>query len=237
MMVHGIGMIKKAGLALGLSMLAVTSMIGAAQAQWYGYRQGFFSPPPPLPVEPDEMSPHELTHAVRSQGFRRPSRPVYHDEVAVLNAIHPNGQPVRVTLDVYSGQIVNLTPLAQRPVPRSRPVIRETLQQRDVEPRRPKTRTVERSPEMRPPARRETPSVERKEGERKNGATPNAATPAQPTIVRRAPMLPPQDTKAPNNGTSTAAGAGSNVGAGTRAAPRQIEITPPARSDAPTPPI
>jgi hypothetical protein len=232
MMVQGMGMIKKAGLALGLTMLAATSLPSAAEAQWYGYRQGFFPPPPPLPVEPDEMSPRELTHAVRSQGFRRPSRPVYYDEVAVLNAIHPDGRPMRVTLDVYSGQIVNLTPLAQRsvaerPISRPRPVIRETLQQRDIEPRSPKTRTVERSPDMRPPARREPPSTERKTG----------ATPAQPTIVRRAPMLPPQETKAPNSGTSTAAGAGSNVGAGTRATPRQIEIVPPARSDAPTPPI
>jgi hypothetical protein len=236
-MVQGMGMIKKAGLALGLAMVAITSVTVAAEAQWYGYRQGFFPPPPPLPVEPDEMSPRELTHAAREQGFRRPSRPIYRDEVAVLHAIHPNGQPVRVTLDVYSGQVVNVTPLAQRPVAerpvqRSRPVFRETLQQRDVEPRRPKTRTVERSPDMRPPARRETTSPDRKEIERKT-----TATPAQPTIVRRAPMLPPQETKAPNNGTSTAAGAGSNVGAGTRSAPRQIEIAPPAKSDAPTPPI
>jgi hypothetical protein len=228
-MARGVGMIRKAGLSLGLALITVTSLTSVADAQWYGYRHGFFPPLPPqtFPVEPDEMSPRELTHAARAQGFRRPSRPIYHDDFAVLNAIHPNGQPVRVTLDIYSGRIINLVPLAQRPVARSRPVIRETLQEREVEPRRPKTRTVERSPDMRPPVSREKPSAERNQG----------ATPEKPTIVRRTPMLPPAETKAPNKDTSTAAGAGSNVETGTRAAPRRIEITPSDKSDVPTPPI
>jgi hypothetical protein len=231
------GIFRKAvvgGLALGFGLLASSvSMTSPVQAQWYGYRHHYFVPQQPPVIDMVEMSPRDLSHAVRSQGFNRPSRPIYQDEVAVLTAVHPNGQPVRITIDIYSGQILNLAPVANRKVARVRPEARQVS--RDDEPLKRSPRIVERSPELRPPARR-APEAER-----------GMATPEKPTIVRRAPMLPAQSGKPPlaeKPDTSPekpmigqAASNLDSVGSGTRSVPRRIEIAPPTPSDAPSPPI
>jgi hypothetical protein len=228
-MSQGTGFFRKAAL-LGLGVTAgVSTHAGQAQAQWYGFRhQQYYAPPV---VEPDEMTPRELAHAVRSQGFNQPSRPVYHDEVAVVTAVDRGGQRVRLTLDVFSGQIVNLSPLG--PVPRVMPrVERHQAEIPRERPDRERPRIVQRAPDQGAAIRGSVP----------NQDTRARATPENPTIVRRAPLLPPQpgtldkqgagakpDPAKPNQ---TQAGPSPAVGVGTKAAPRRIDLAPSAAPSA-----
>jgi hypothetical protein len=221
---------------LGLGGAAVLAP-GAAHAQWYGHRAPIFTPHQLAPID-DELSPRELVQAAREQGFNRLSLPVYRDDYAILNAVAPNGQAVRITLDVYSGQIVNLSPLARRQVAKVRPERHQEV----LAKKRPQT--VERAPDIRPSTLPPTLPPARRPNEVEKGG---GATPEKPTIVRRAPLLPPQPGNPPVAGkprqapekpvTSQAPANPGSVGTGTRDVPRKIELAPPAISDAPTPPI
>ena len=208
----------KASLAAGVLMMASAS---SAEAQFFGFRDDYgYSEPysfwgphyrrPPIVL--DELQPSEIIGGLQARGFTRVSRPVYDEDVAIVRALNPNGRPVRLTIDIYSGRIIDreVAPPERRPqvvqrAPGQGPAIRETT---------PETKTPARvAPEASPEIRRQP-------------VTPRQATPPAPPrnerIVR--PEKPAPAARPPE----------ANVG--TKQQPRRIEIAPPpAPLDAPEP--
>jgi hypothetical protein len=202
-----------------LAAAAVLLSAGSAQAQFF-YR-------PPVVME--ELTPREAYHAVARYGYR-PAGPVsYQDDVVVVPALAPDGRRFRLVLDVYSGQILNRTALAAIQPQRE-------LRKREVRraPDQPRERVVQRAPDQGPAIRQSVPTPETR-----TRATPDAprATPENPTVIRRQPMLPPQNQPAarqPRPDAAPAAPPEAAVGSGTRQQPRRIEgLPPPAALDSP----
>lgn len=188
--------------------LMTGAMLAPAQAQFWGH------PPPVFDFDDDELSPRELSRMALAQGFRLVSRPRYSDEYAVATAQDRSGRSFQVTLDIFSGQILNARALAAAP--------------------RPPTR-VERVPE-RPNPQREaaaprTPSVPRAAEPPKPSVSGPKATPDRPTVIRREPLLPnpaaPSAKATPGAPTASGPAASGPVGSGTREQPRRIELVPP----------
>jgi hypothetical protein len=190
---------------------------GTAEAQF------FFQPPfhRPLgfymmhrphhyrPPVVEELSPREVMAAVQRQGFRDPSGFRYDDDVAVVTATARDGRRFRLEVDIYSGRIVDTFPV--RPEPRPQ--------------------VAQRAPDQGAAVRRAVP-------EQRNDVRVTPERP--PTTIRREPLLPPQPQQAkpppkaePRPQPPTAQ---QQPPAGTRAAPRRIDITPPAALDDVRPP-
>jgi hypothetical protein len=204
-----------AAIAAGVLTLGST---GIAQAQWFTYRP---------PVIMDELTPREVNQIVYSQGYRQPSRPVYRDDVVIVAALTPSGQRVRLVLDVYSGRIVD-----RLSAPQERP--------------KPREQVVQRAPDQGPTIRRTVPDVSERA----------RATPERPSTIKREPMLPPQPALPPQARPSPEKPAQekllpqkpiaaqplaptqppqASVGSGTKAAPRRVDMVPPAELDSATP--
>jgi hypothetical protein len=191
----------------GLTMAFVGSASIGAQAQWFTYRP---------PVIMDEMTPREVVHSVRRQGFSNPSQPQYRDDFVLLTATEPGGRRVRLTVDVYSGRIVDSRPLAHRSVQERR------------EPARPREQIVQRVPDQGATIRRNLP----------DNAQKTRATPERPSVIGREPLLPPQTNparprqqqllKEQESPAARKAPPEATVGSGTRNQPRRIDMVPPA---------
>ncbi|MGL4638031.1 MAG: hypothetical protein ACRCWF_18780 [Beijerinckiaceae bacterium] len=188
-------------LLAALASVVITGSATSSQAQWFTYRP---------PVIMDEMTPREIVHSIRSQGFRNPSHPQYRDDLVVVSATEPSGRRVRLLLDVYSGRIVDIRPLAHR-----------SVQERREAPR-PREQVVQRVPDQGAAIRRSVPDSEQRA----------RVTPERPTIIRREPMLPaPQQKVTPEAQTPAKAPPQATVGSGTRTEPRRIDMVPPAGLD------
>ncbi len=212
-----LGMSLKAGLAVGALMLASA---GTAQAQFFGFRYdygygepySYWGPHYRPPVVLDELEPREIVTALERRGFSSISRPVYRDDVAFVRAVNPAGRPVRLTIDIFSGRILDREidreerrPQVVQRLPGQGPAIREAV---------PETRTPARAAPETPPETKREPVVPRQ-------ATP-PAPPRNERIVRpekQAPAAKPPE-----------------AAVGTRQQPRRIEIAPPAPLDAPAAP-
>jgi hypothetical protein len=212
----------RVGLAAGALVLASA---GVAQAQWFGLHYGprydydetysYWRPyrqRPPVVL--DEMRPGEIVSALQARGFTRVSRPVYADDVAVVRAVNPNGRPVRLTIDIYSGRIVDRAPepVERRPqvtqrAPDQGPTIRRTV----PEPTAPARAAPERPPEI-----------------KREPVTPRAATPPAPPRKERI-VRPERPAPAPKPPEAA-------IGSGTKAQPRRIEIAPPPPAPLDAPP-
>jgi hypothetical protein len=197
-----------------LASLSITlGSAGLAQAQWFSYRP---------PVIMDELTPREVSQIVYSQGYRNPSRPIYRDDVVIVAAVTPSGQRVRLVLDVYSGRIVD-----RLAAPHERP--------------KPREQVVQRVPDQGPTIRRTVPEVTER----------TRATPERPSTIKREPMLPPQPALPPQarpaqqklipqkppstESVAPAQPPQALVGSGTKAAPRRVDMVPPAELDSATP--
>ncbi len=196
----------------GLTIAFIGCASLPAQAQWFTYRP---------PVIMDEMTPREVVHSVRRQGFINPSQPQYRDDFVLLTATEPGGRRVRLLLDVYSGRIVESRPLGHRSVQERREQV------------------VQRVPDQGATIRRAVPDSEQK----------TRSTPERPSVIRREPMLPPQINPsqaiprqqiAPRNQVTPVAPVTppqAAVGSGTKTEPRRIDMVPPAGlDDVPTAP-
>ena len=199
-----------AALAVGVSALGSVSH---AQAQWFTYRP---------PVIMDELTPREVSQIVYSQGYRQPSRPVYRDDVVIVAAVAPSGQRVRLVLDVYSGRIVD-----RLSAPQERP--------------KPREQVVQRVPDQGSSIRRTVPDT----------AERARAAPERPSTIKREPMLPPQPSlpqqsrptqekllpQKPVTGQPNAPAQPpqASIGSGTKAAPRRVDMVPPAELDSAIP--
>jgi hypothetical protein len=188
----------------------VSGSAGIAHAQWF---QRYYQPP----VVMDELTPREAVQRVLAQGYSKPSRPIYEDDVVVLSATEPSGRRVRLVLDVYSGRII------------------DSITIRTARPARPHEQVVQRAPDQGPTIRRSVPDP----------VEPTRATPERPATIRREPMLPPQTTTpvpsrprvvAPETPQAPARPPEASVGTGTKDMPRRIEMVPPAALDAPPAP-
>jgi hypothetical protein len=198
----------RGGLAAAGGLLALASP-GPAQAQFFFglpfYRQHYYQPP----VVMDELTPREVIATVREYGFRDATRPVFRDDVAQLLATDREGRRLRLTVDLYSGRIVNAVParqqLAQR-APDQGAAVRRAVPdvKRDARavPDRPPT-TVRREPML----------------------------PPQPDTIRPRQAKPPKAQPAPQPPTARAPAPVSPVVPGTPARPRRIDIVPPATLD------
>jgi hypothetical protein len=197
------------------TVAALTGAPTAASAQFqvfggpfyhsFSYRTHFFRPHVyQPPVLEEELSPRAILGAVHRQGFRNASRPVYREDVALVTATDRQGRRARLSVDTFTGRIVDLQPLA--------PERRERLAQRAPGEGAAVRRAV-------PDNRRET-----------SAPAERSPAPRPPTTVRREPMLPPQPQQAtpprpPVTRPPTAEAA--PVQPGTRAAPRRIDVVPP----------
>jgi hypothetical protein len=194
-------------LLTGLTIAFVGGVSAGAQAQWFTYRPQ---------VIMDEMTPREVVHSVRRQGFSNPSHPQYRDDFVLLTATEPGGRRVRLVVDVYSGRIVDSRLLGHRSVQERR------------EPARPREQFVQRVPDQGATIRRNVPDSEQK----------TRATPERPSVIRREPLLPPQANPAnprqqqllknQNAPAAPKAPAEATVGSGTKNQPRRIDMVPPA---------
>jgi hypothetical protein len=220
----------RVGLAAGALMLAVGAPV---QAQWFGFRYGYslddyepYSYYSPYryrpPVVDDEIRPAEIVASLRARGFSSISRPVYGEDVATVRAVNPNGRPVRLTIDIYTGRIIgrDFTPAERQPVP---------------------PRVVQRAPEQGPTIRRTVPEPtaparaapeEREPEVKREPVVPRQATPPAPPRNERI-VRPERPAAAPKPPEAAVPG---SVGSGTRTQPRRIEIAPPAPLDAPAAP-
>ncbi len=214
----------KAGLAAGALILASP---GGAEAQFFGFRYDYghaYGEPysywaphyrrPPVVLE--EMEPREIVSALEARGFTRVSRPVYREDLAIVRAVNPAGRPVRLTIDIFSGRILDreFDRLEQREERRPQVTQRAPGQGPAIRDAVPETAPPARAaPEPRPEIRREP-------------VTPRQATPPAPPrnerIVR--PEKPAPAAKPPE------------AAVGTKEQPRRIEIAPPAPLDAPPAP-
>jgi hypothetical protein len=201
---------------LTIAFVGISSI--GAQAQWFTYRP---------PVIMDEMTPREVVHSVRRQGFINPSLPQYRDDFVVLTATEPGGRRVRLMMDVYSGRIVERRSLGHRSVQEQR----EPSQAQD--PRRQRDQVVQRVPDQGAAIKRSVPESEQR----------TRATPERPSVIRREPLLPPQANpsqaapgmlRSPKNQETPvpqAAPPQAAVGTGTKTEPRRIDMVPPAALD------
>ncbi len=214
----------KAGLAAGTLVLATA---GGAEAQFFGFRHDYDYGEPYSywgwgpryhrpPVVLDELGPREIVAALQSRGFTRVSQPVYREDFAIVRAVNPAGRPVRLTIDIFSGRIVDREVDHVEPRPERRPQVTQRApgQAPAVREAVPETTAPTRTaPEPRPEIRREP-------------VTPRQATPPAPPrndrIVR--PERPAPAAKPPE------------AAVGTKQQPRRIEIAPPAPLDAPPAP-
>ncbi len=205
--------VKGAALASAFGGLLYAASAAPAAAQFFYdapyHRPHFFRPffgPQFLrpPVMAEELTPGEVAAVVRGHGFRDASRPRFEDDVALVTATDRNGNRLRLSIDLYSGRIVEAEPLRpqrERLVQRApdqgaavRRGVPETREDVRAAPDRPPT-TVRREPMLPPQPQRE--------------AKPPRATP------------PPRPAQPPTAG----------VAPGTKIQPRRIEITPPAALD------
>jgi hypothetical protein len=202
-----------------IAAAAVLLSTGSAQAQF------FYRPP----VVAEELTPREAHYAVARYGYRPAGRVSYQDDVVVVPAVAPDGRRFRIVLDVYSGQILNSTPLASIHPQRD-------LKKREVRraPQQPRERVVQRVPDQGPAIRQGVPNPETRA--KVSPDTPRA-TPENPTVIRRQPMLPPQNqpvVRQPTPDAAPKAPPEAAVGSGTRQQPRRIDgLPPPAALDAP----
>jgi hypothetical protein len=198
---------------------ALVMSVGAAQAQF------FYRPP----VVDEELSPREVHFAIARYGFRPAGQMSYQDDVVIVPALAPDGRRFRLVLDVYSGQMINRTPMAALHPNRE-------LRKREARraPEGPQERVVQRAPDQGPAIRQGVPNPETRAKASPDGPR---ATPDNPTVIRRQPLLPPQNQPVvrqpqPNAVPRTPPEAG--VGSGTRQQPRRIDgIPPPAALDSP----
>jgi len=224
--------IGRGPLQAGLMVCALMlSCAGPAHAQWFGRDDGYeetysywrpFRYRPPVAL--DELRPREIIAALRERGFTRVSRPVYSEDVALVRAVDASGRAVFLTIDIYSGRIVD------REFDRTEPS--------------PPPRIVQRAPDQGPTIRRTVPETTAPariapepapEIRRAPVAPPQAAPPTPPRPERTTrPDRPIQPAKPPE--ASVGNGIGTGTGSGTRAQPRRIEIVPPAPLDAPPAP-
>jgi hypothetical protein len=181
--------------------LMTGAMLVPAQAQFWGHS------PPVFDFDDDELSPRELSRMALAQGFRLVSRPRYGDEYAVATAQDRSGRTFQVTLDIFSGQVLNARALAAAPRPPTRA---------ERVPERPNPRREAAVPPLRSAPRSVEPQKPVQSGPK--------ATPDRPTVIRREPLLPspPAARATPQTPSATAP-----VGSGTQTQPRRIEIVPP----------
>jgi len=209
---------------LGASVAAgaIAASAGFAQAQWFGSRYGYgYGHQEPSsywvpyhrrpPVVLDELGPGEIVAALQSRGFTRISRPAYGEDFAVVRALSPAGRPVRLTIDIFSGRILD----------------------REAEPVEREPQVVQRAPDQGPAIRRAVPETtaparaapERPPAAKREPVMPREATPPAPPPNRR--IVRPEQAEP---------SAKPPAAVGTRQQPRRIEIAPPAPLDAPPAP-
>ncbi len=119
----------KAGLAAGALMLATA---GGAQAQFFGFRYDY-GYDDPIPIGAGDRGTTgrrscwtRWTRAksclrCRREASRASLSRYYREDLAIVRAVNPAGRPVRLTIDIFSGRIVDREIDRQEPRPERRP--------------------------------------------------------------------------------------------------------------------
>ncbi len=236
----------KAGLAAGALML---TSAGSAQAQFFGFRyDGGYGEPYSYwgrhyrpPVVLDELEPREIVSALEARGFSSISRPVYREDVAIVRAVNPAGRPVRLTIDIFSGRILDREstgaasgeerrPQVVQRVPGQGPAVRETVPETRTPARAAPERRRRRSASRLCQGRRTPPSPPRAERIVRPERPPPAAKPPEAAVGTRQQPPPHRDR------TARAAGrAGADRAQAGGAAHQQRSARTPGMKKAPVP--
>jgi hypothetical protein len=212
-MVHDFRKVMSAALAAVAGTLLSAAAPAPAAAQFFYdapyHRPHFFRPffGPQLhrpPVIAEELTPGEVAAVVRDHGFRDASRPRFEDDVALVTATDRNGNRLRLSIDLYSGRIVETEPVRpqrERQVQRApdqggavRRGVPETREDVRAAPDRPPT-TVRREPMLPPQPQQEAKPPPRPAQPPTAGVAPG--TKAQPRRIEITPPAALDDVKRP----------------------------------------
>jgi hypothetical protein len=104
-----------AAFAAGIGLLTLTS--GGASAQFYArpfVYGGYFAPPrllpAPIPHAPVTLDAREILADVAEQGYRPIGVVSNRGDIVVVDAISRRNVPVRLVVDAYDGEILELFP-------------------------------------------------------------------------------------------------------------------------------